>query len=324
MKKLREIGILSIALLTVISAGFSALASAANANGYKVSPVRTDLVIDPGTSKTFSVFMQNVSGSPENLQVIINDFGPTTSETGQPALLLNGQEAPSHGLKQYITVPSGTISLQPNEQKSIKVQISIPKDAAGGGYFGAIRFAPASAAGDKNVNLSASVASLVLVKVPGQITEQLSIASFDVRSGDSPSVVFTGHKGLQAVVRFQNSGNVQEEPFGKIQLKKGSTVLSTTEINNTDPRGNVLPDSIRRFSVNLDKLGSFGKYTVVGNFGYGSSGQLLSAKTSFYIIPLVAIIIVAAIILFILFLIFVLPRWIRAYNRRILQRANRR
>ncbi|HSX36831.1 MAG TPA: DUF916 domain-containing protein [Patescibacteria group bacterium] len=324
MKKLREIGILSVALLTIVSAGFSALANAANANGYKVSPVRTDLVIEPGTSKTFSVFIQNVSGNSENLQVLINDFGPTTSETGQPALLLNGQEAPSHGLKQYITIPNGPISLQSNEQKSVKVQISIPKDAPGGGYYGAIRFAPAGAAGDKNVNLSASVASLVLVKVPGQITEKLSIASFDVRSGDSPSVVFTNHKGLQAVVRFQNSGDVQEEPFGKIQLKKGSTILSTTEINNTDPRGNVLPDSVRRFSVSLDKLGSFGKYTVVGNFGYGSSGQLLSAKTTFYIIPLFAIIIVAAAILFILFLIFVLPRWIRAYDRRVVRRANRR
>jgi hypothetical protein len=83
-----------------------------------------------------------------------------------------------------------------------------------------------------------------------------------------------------------------------------------------------LPDSIRRFSVPLTGLGSFGKYTIEGNFGYGSKGQLLSATTTFYIIPLYIIIIAIIIILLILFAIFVLPRIIRKYNKGVINRAS--
>jgi multisubunit Na+/H+ antiporter MnhC subunit len=90
------------------------------------------------------------------------------------------------------------------------------------------------------------------------------------------------------------------------------------------PRGNVLPDSVRKFTVKLDKVGAFGKYTLVGNFGYGNDGQLLSGSTTFYVVPLAAIIIVAAIVILIVFLIFALPKLIRGYNRKIVQRATRR
>ena len=326
MKKFRETFALALATLAVALLGGYGAVSAATANGYRVSPVRTDLIVEPGTSKSFPVYVQNISGAPENLRVVVNDFQASSDESGQPALLLNGKDAPAHGLRRYVTVPAATISLKPNEQKPVTITINIPKSAPGGGYFGAIRFAPAGDTSEKgkNVSLAASVASLVLVKVPGQITEQLSIAGFDVRQGDHPRILFTTPHNLHAVVRFQNSGNVQEQPFGKVLLKKGSKVVSSSSINTTDPRGNVLPDSIRRFSVDLTKVGSFGKYTVEGNFGFGSAGQLLSARTTFYVVPVVWLIVGAILVLLILFLIFGLPRLIRNYNRRILQRAGRR
>jgi hypothetical protein len=326
MKKFREVWVVAVALVTVFFGGLSSSVFAANANGYRVSPVRTELILEPGGTKSFPVYVQNISGATENLQVVVNDFEAGADESGQPALLLNGKDAPRHGLRRYVTVPTSTITLKPNEQKSVTIQVAIPKNVPGGGYFGAIRFAPAGDTSEKgkNVNLAASVASLVLVKVPGQITEQLSIASFDVRQGDSPRILFTSNKNLKAVVRFQNSGNVQEQPFGKIQLKKGKQVLATTDINTTDPRGNVLPDSIRRFSVDLNKVGKFGKYTIEGNFGYGTTGQLLSAKTTFYVIPVYLLVLVLLLLALILFLIFGLPRLIRNYNRHILARAGRR
>jgi hypothetical protein len=85
-----------------------------------------------------------------------------------------------------------------------------------------------------------------------------------------------------------------------------------------------LPDSVRRFNVPLNKLGSFGKYTLEGNFGYGSSGQLLTAKTTFYIVPVPIILAGLGVLAVLLFFIFVFPRMIRAYNRRIIRRASRR
>lgn len=317
--------VVMLAVLLAGSLGSAAQAAApvtSTGNGYRISPVRTDLTLAPGQSKTVTVFIKNVSSAPENLQVQANDF-QAKDETGAPALLLNGESAPSHGLKQYMVVPSATIALQPGEQKAVDVQVKLPANTVAGGYFGAARFVPAATNGSKTVNLAASVASLFLVRVAGTVNEKLSIASFDVRQGDHPRVIFTNSHNLIATVRFLNQGDIQEEPFGKVLLNKGKTVVTAYEINNQDPKSNVLPSSIRRFDVHLDKVGKFGKYTAEGNFGYGSSGQLVTAQTTFYVIPITLIILVLAIILFILFLILGLPRLLRAYNRRVIARARR-
>lgn len=306
--------------------------TAATGNGMRVSPVRTDLTIKPGTSQTIDVYVTNLTSATADLRGIVNDFTANPNESGTPAILLNGQSAPSHSLKNYVQ-PIGTFSLGPNATKDVKVTISIPSGLAGGGYFGVVRFAPASAAATgKNVNLTASVGSLLLVTVPGKIVEQMDIASFDVRHINAkadtltsgPSTFFTGRKSLGAVVRFDNTGNVQEAPFGNIILKKGKKQLATYQINNITPRGDVLPDSIRYFTAPLTNLGSFGRYTIEGNFGYGTTGQLLTAQTSFYVVPVGLLIIVGVVVLLILFLIFGLPRLVRAYNRRVIQRAGRR
>jgi hypothetical protein len=302
----------------------SAATNSVGGNGMKISPVRTDLTINPGQSQTVTVNVQNVTNAPATLRVVINDFVASDDESGKPAIILDEDKfAPTRSLKKYIAdVPN--VSLEPNEQKAVKLTITIPKDAPGGGYFGAIRFAPAGDNSDKNVTLSASVGSLVLVSVPGDIKNDLRLVSLDVRRGSSAQVLFTSNKDLKAAVRFENRGNIQEQPFGKLILKKGDKVLQTVEINNTDPRGNVLPDSIRRFEVDLNKVGSFGKYTIQGNFGFGTSGQLLSGETTFYVVPLALIILGVVLLLVVLFLIFGAPRLIRRYNRNVVRKASRR
>lgn len=314
------VAVFSFVIVPTVSAQQSAGYSGGNA--LKISPVRSDLTIKAGASQTIDVSVQNLTESTANLRAIVNDFIADPNETGQPNIILDEtKSAPSHSLKQYVA-PIQDVTLAPKEKKTVKVTITIPADAKAGGYFGAVRFAPISASTDKNVTLSASVGSLMLVKVPGDLQEKLSIVSFDIRKDGDVGTFFTSNKDLEAVVRLKNDGNVQVEPFGKILLKKSGKTVAQYEINNTQPRGNVLPDSIRRFNVELDKVGTMGKYTMEGNFGYGTQGQLLSASTSFYVVPVWAIVTGIAIVLLILFLIFGLPRLIKNYNRRIIQKAS--
>lgn len=325
----RPVGCFLIALiLFVTSLVSSAGAASSGGNGLRVSPVRQDLTIYPGKSEKVTVSVTNVTTATAELQTIINDFVANPNESGNPAIILNpNQYAPGeHSLKR-VTSTGGNFTLRPGENKLISVMINIPPNAPGGGRYGAIRFAPASNVNGPNqtVSLAGSVGSLVLVKVPGDIKEQLSIASFEARVNDRPSSFFLKKKDIDAVVRFQNQGNIQVEPFGKILLKNRSgKVLGAYELNGTPPRGNVLPDSIRKFTVPLgDKVGSFGMYKLEGNFGYGTSGQLLSASTTFYVIPLWMIITFIAIVLLLAFLVFGLPRIVKAYNQRVVRRAGR-
>jgi hypothetical protein len=190
-------------------------------NGIKISPVHSDMTINPGQSVTLDVFVTNVTAQAATFQVIANDFTASGDESGDPAVLLNPKDsAPSHGLKQYIA-PIDNVTIKPQESKDIKVVISMPANVAPGGYYGAVRIAPASTQlqSGKNIALSASVASLILVKVPGDLKEQVSIASFDARSGDRSRSIFIHNNDINGVVRFQNEGNIQEQPFGKIVVK---------------------------------------------------------------------------------------------------------
>lgn len=321
-KKALKSAVLCLGLILIVGAAGISTASAAG-NGLRVSPVRSDIIVSPGESKSLFVTVTNVTTASASFQAIINDFQGAPDESGNPAIILDANKfAPKHSLKRFVE-PISAFDLKPGEQRSVEVKIKVPKDAVGGGYFGVVRFAPASA-GDGNVTLAGSVGSLVLLKVPGDIKEQLNIVSFDVRRNDSPSSFFTTNKDLFATVRFRNLGNIQEAPFGKILLKNRSgKILKTFELNTTNPPGNVLPDSVRKFPVPLKDVGSFGIYKLEGNFGYGNTGHLLSGSTTFYVIPISVILIFIGVVALLVFLVFGLPKLVRAYNKRVLRRAGR-
>jgi hypothetical protein len=303
---------------------YAAQTATVSGDALKVSPVRWDLEMDPGTTKVVDLFIQNLTSVPARLHPAINDFTASADESGKPSVILDEDKfAPNHSLKRFAQ-PMADITVQPREQKTVKLTIVVPKGAAGGGYYGAVRFSPAVDDGNKNVNLSASVGTLILLKVNGDTKEQMSVASFDVRQNGKASTFFSNNKNLTLVVRFKNEGNVQVDPFGTVILKKSGKVIDTIQVNNKTPRGSVLPDSIRRFDENLRKVGGFGKYTIEGSFGYGTSGQLLTVKKTFYVVPVAIILMAVAGLVVLLFLIFGLPRMIRAYNRRVIRRAGRR
>jgi hypothetical protein len=318
---------LAAAMLMLLSSAPVATAVSSGGNGLRVSPVRTDLTISPGQTQVVTIIVDNVTAGPATLQGVFNDFTANPDESGNPVLLLAPDAyAPGHSLKRFVA-PISNFTLAPGQEIGVPVTITIPKGTAGGGYYGAVRFAPAviNPSAGQNVSLAGSVGSLILVKVPGNIKEQLTIASFDVRREDSANDFFTSGKDLTVTTRFQNEGNIQESPFGKILLKNRSNkVLATYEINNVQPLANVLPDSIRKFSIPLTHVTSFGEYKLEGNFGYGASGQLLSASTTFYVIPLWLIIVFIAIVLLVVFIVWVLPKLIKAYNSRVIRKARRR
>jgi hypothetical protein len=322
MKKARSflaIAVVGLALLSVAGTkAYAATPPAGQGNGLKIAPVRTDLTIDKGGSRTVSLFVENITAFPMTVQGVVNDFVASDDESGEPRVILDDkQSAPGNSFKSLIsTLPSAT--LKPNERREMRVTLAVPKNATSGGYYGAIRFAPSSGQTDKNVALTASVGTIFLIRVPGNITEQLKVESFDVTKNGGVNVLFNSGP-VSVVTRFKNFGNIHVLPFGKITVKdfKGH-VIQETEVNNTQPRGSVLPGSIRKFDTPIKEKKLFGRYTVEGSFGYGSNGDLILAKKTFYVIPFKMI---AAVLLGLAFLIFILPRLIRAYNRRIIQKA---
>lgn len=267
----------------------SATSNDNNSNSMRISPVRTDIATDPGTVKEVTVYGQNMSARAVQVRVIVSDFAASTDETGKPNVILEENAyAPSHSLRRLASVEPSTVTLEPGVRSAVKVKITVPKNAKAGGYYGAVRFVPANnvTTGDSTgVSIATNVGSLILLRVNGDLIEKLKLETMDVRQKDKAGTFFNTPDDLKVRVRLKNIGNVQVQPFGKVQLlDRSGKIIEEHEINNTDPRGNVLPDTIRRFEVDLKKVSNFGKYTVQGNFS-NTNGELITYKTSFWVVP---------------------------------------
>lgn len=295
-------------------------------NSLKISPLRTDLTLKPGQSRAVPIYIENLEAKPVALKPIENDFIAGKNELGEPAIILDEDEfAPTHSLKRFME-PLGVITVQPGERKEVKVTITVPQTAAAGGYFGALRFAPVSITGVESVNVSGSVASLIVLTVPGNLTESLQLREFSLLQDGKAVSRLSSPKDVSVLLRMENKGNVQLAPYGNISVTKSgqSTPIYSANINDTKPAGLVLPDSIRRFEIPVQKLGTFGKYTVHVVLGYGSSNETIELTKSFWVVPTTYIVGAIVAILGVIALVVLIIAGLKAYKKRILRNSRRR
>lgn len=318
--------LLSLALGSHISAQSSTTRERSNSNvsnAMKVSPLRTDVVIRPGEMRKVTVVVQNVTTKVLTLKPIENDF-IAGDENGVPDIILDEDKyAPTHSLKRFMT-PLPLITVQPGERQVVEVPITVPATAQAGGYYGAVRFAPASTTSGNNVNVSGSVASLILLTVPGNTVESLQLTDFTIRQDKKEVSRLSSPDNVDVLVRLDNKGNVHVAPFGSINVQKDGKLIYSAKINDLKPAGVILPDSSRKWSIPVEKLGKFGKYEISATLGYGGSGETIEVKKTIWIIPgayiFFAIVAIAALIILIVLIIIGL----RAYKRKILRGARRR
>src|SRR5690606_31396147 len=97
--------------------------------------------------------------------------------------------------------------------------INIPENANPGGYYGAVRVVPVSnGLGDGNVGLTASVGTIVLIRVPGPLVEKVSLIEFtSAQNGKAKSFFTSGD--VSSLIRLKNEGDIHVKPFGKVQVK---------------------------------------------------------------------------------------------------------
>lgn len=277
-------------ILTMATLSPSTYATTNAANTLKIAPVRSDIEVEKGKEHSVEVTISNLTDSDITVRAITNDF-IAGDERGTPALILDPEKyAPTHSLKRFMK-PMADVTIPANKGKTIKVEIVVPADAQAGGYFGAIRFAPTDSSGSGQVNMSASVASIILLTVPGPSTEKLELTDFYIQQANKKGTFFQSANDLDTVVRFKSSSNVQVAPFGKISVKQGDKVVYEYDFNDQAPRDMILPDSARRWDIPLKNIDSFGHYTVYATLTYGKTNQTVEMSQSFWVIPWIVIII---------------------------------
>jgi hypothetical protein len=287
--------------------------------GLEISPPVIELSADPGQTITTQIRLRDVSTGQLVAAPRVDDFG-AKDETGEPNILLNEVGTTRYSLKTWVQ-PIAPLTLSPDQLQTITVTIVVPSNAEPGGHYGVVRFtaSPPGSSGS-GVSLSASIGSLVLLTVSGDITEGLKADDFYALQNNNRHSFF--QKGpIEFLERYEDTGTVHLSPTGNVVIKNMlGRQVAKLPINNVTPPGNVLPSSIRRFTENWTDKFPLGRYTATATVGYGTHGQVLTSTIAFWVIPWPQVVG----ILVVLILIIMAIRWfVRGYNRRIIERARR-
>jgi hypothetical protein len=305
-----SISLYSLVTVLFLAGNVATIHAASSDNGFTVSPVRNIISVTKGQTDIVPITVENPSDAPVTAQAIINDFLPSNTETGVPRIITNNNT--TLPLDNFISLvkPVPDFYLGPDAQKIVNVTIDVPANAISGDYYGAIRFAPVSSGGGV-VALNATVATIFLLTVPGNLFQKLALVQFSAAdvSGNTSSFFTNGQ--LSMVTRLTNNGSTHSEPFGNIIIKNmfGHTV-DNVQFNNTTPRASILTQSTRKFTTALKKQKWLGYYTATISIGYGTTvSSLITAKTSFWYIPLwLEILVLIVIVLIVVGIVWLIRR----------------
>lgn len=201
-----------------------------------VSPMRENIVLNPGDVYKGSFLISNPGFSEETLRYGVSVEPFYVDEESNPIFK---NDTDSGRMVEWLTIDSEEIGeVEPNHSTTIEYTIKVPEDAPAGGQYACIRAATNPGAGDDgNVNIQESfgICHVVLAEVTGNTTH-----TGEILSANMPSFLLGGNIAGSSVVK--NTGNVHALAVYKMKVLNvfGGRVVYT---NEEEPESHyVLPD----------------------------------------------------------------------------------
>ena len=289
----------AFALVVLVVSLFYSLATKAqtvpDSVSITVSPQSLDTAVNPGQSTTHIFRLTNNGEQSLELESTPKNFVPRGNEG---AISIEEEDTP-YSLAKWLSVePSGPVKIEAKQTTDFKVTINVPGNADPGGHFGSVVFRtlPSTQEGTA-ASISQEVAPVILVRVPGDAKEQVSISSFR-----TPNTSLSSDTAIEFETIVKNEGNVHVKPTGTIAITNTfGKQVSSVEIESN----NVIPGAERKMDGVWEDPGfRIGRYTARLTMVYGNENRIITAQTSFIIFPVkqvVPILMVLAILLFVIY-----------------------
>lgn len=294
------------AVFFAASAGAAVAQTNDPGSGLSISPLHNLLTLDPGTSTNLKIQLKNITHNDVIAKAYINDF-TADNNSGNPVIITDPNKQLPTSIKKFTKL--NDVPLAVGQKKEVSVPISIPKDASPGAYYGILRYraipSGSNAPGEGQVSLSASVGTIVLIQIKGDLKEQAQLSSLKVYQGDNSGTFFF-QKPNKVGVEVKNLGNAFVQPFGKVVVTNSSgKQVYSYELNNVQPRATVLPSSKRTFKDSIKGISKPGRYKVSASISFGDGSNVLVSQKTFWYLPswaaiLILLILAALIVLAVL------------------------
>lgn len=313
----RLIYIISLSVFAALGISHTSFAEGGG-QALEIAPPLVLLRADPGETITTQISIRDIASDPLIVSATVNDFG-AEGESGIPKIDVDAANDSPYSIIDWVE-PLGQLVLEPREIEQLPVTINVPANASPGGYYGVIRFtAKADELDTSGVALSASIGALVFIRVNGEAQEGLEIVELYASKEGRKGWFFDG-KPIEFNMRVKNTGNVHEQPVGKVAVKDMFGNLLADLVINKENENYVLPGSIRSYATDypLDEtsMGNrmlFGLYTAELTTKYGENDQEVTKKITFFVLPWKLIL---GVIVLLAALIGGFRYWLRSHDQR--------
>lgn len=288
---------LSIFVVLVSGLVFPINAKAAS-QGIQISPINYSYEISPGNSTNAQYTISNVTDQPMNYVLETENFS-NVSDEGAPSFGgTDEQELGVTTLKDWITIASADREgiIAPGNKKMIQFSIDIPVGADPGGHYAALfaKQITKTPEGKSVLGVQNRVGALVLVTVPGKVTNTAEITNFTYTK-------FFWKDPAEFSMKVKNTGTIHYDSTAKVTLT--SLLGKKTEIDLG--KHTIIPKFSRDYTGTWKNNYPFGYYKVSATATDGG-GQLITKNGVLWAIPVMivipAIVLLALIIWFIIYL----------------------
>lgn len=250
--------------------------------GVRVSPIRFDLKIAPGTSQEMTI---NISGSrgfaSQDLMIYTSDLYMTRSG----ALLFDVRKS-RNSCMDWIELETKRLSVFESEQKQVKFKVDIPYSATPGEYYAVIMVEPTEFSGVRDrtkplvTQIKSRVAIVIVLDVPGRsYVKQGEIVDLKVLETD---------KLLKISSAFRNTGDIHLDVLAEatIRSEDGRVNYGKFDLNaraSAKRAAFIFPDAIRDFEGGLERQLPAGNYMLEVSYDYGYKFRKANKKMPFTI-----------------------------------------
>jgi len=235
------------------------------AGSFLVKPAKQEIILKPGDFAERKILITNNLGFNSYFLVRGIDI-----------------ELPNHVgnlyLSDLLSFGNEEVFVADGSTKEITFLVQSKKETPPGGAYGYLEIlAKPKPENDGEAKISASLGSVIFVRIEGPIKEEGKLLSFGLIGRQIKfTTPFSWH------FSFENTGNIYLNPYGKIFLKNN---LTGGQAWVDIPPQSVLPKQTRLFEASSAVLGFPGHYTATLFFNRGYNNVVDSLAISFWFVP---------------------------------------
>ena len=216
----------------------------------QVSPVSTQVILDAGKTKEYTITIRNSGSSDFSYHLYTTPYSVSDENYNIDFATETNRTQVSRWIKFYQDdklVEKPTFTIKSGETQNVKYVVQIPEDVPAGGQYAAI-FAETDAGKDDDngstgsgIRTASRVGMIVYGRTNGNTVEEGAVTDFNI-----PGFLVSGN--ISATSKVKNAGNTDFEAECTLMVKS----ILGAELYNKKTTYNVLPDTDVERRVNLE------------------------------------------------------------------------